>query len=92
VELAVLTARVDAPRQVTQQPLVESSPGKRRVEHARVDAGDERLEAGRDELVCELARIAPPEREQPAPVFRNELLLAVRANIFEGEQRAPQTF
>jgi hypothetical protein len=64
VEFAVLAAGVDPRRQFGEKLIVVRPPGERGVERARVEADEDRLEAGGNELPRELAGVAAPEREQ----------------------------
>ena len=85
MELAVLTAGIDAGRKVCEQPSVEAAAGEGRVEGARVDASEDRLEACLDELGRELGRVAQPEREERLASGLREPLLPVGADVLEKE-------
>lgn len=74
VELAVLAAGVDANGEVGQQRLVEGAADERRIELARIDADEHRLEARLNELEGEFAGVPLPERDtalRPAPLRRS---------------------
>ena len=85
VELAVLAARVDSGGQVGEEPRVVRAPGERRVEHARIDADDDRREAAVDELAGQLGRCRAPRAERRRGAGRRQALLAVGADVLEEE-------
>ena len=64
VELAVLTTRVDARGEHSQEVGVEHAPGEAPVQAAGVDARKRRAQPSVDHVARELGRIAAPEREQ----------------------------
>jgi hypothetical protein len=66
VELAVLPTGIDSRWEIGEQALVIASPSERAVELARIDADEQGLEAGRDEVAGELGSVPAPEREQSA--------------------------
>jgi hypothetical protein len=65
VELAVLAAGVDAGRQFGQEPLLVAAAREGRVEHARIDADERRLEAGGEELLRKRGRVLSPKGKSP---------------------------
>jgi hypothetical protein len=90
VEFAVLAAGVDPRRQFGEKLIVVRPPGERGVERARVEADEDRLEAGGNELPRELAGVAAPEREQAALAARGEPRFAVRPDVLEEEVAEPR--
>src|SRR5581483_8770448 len=85
VELAVLAARVDMLREIREQCAVVVASGESPVEHARVDAHQNGLEACPDELVRERRRVSAPQRKHRLPSDPGEPLLAVGTDVFEVE-------
>src|SRR6185437_511361 len=83
VELPVLATRVYFNWEVAQQLLVIFAPGERRVEHARVDAHDDRAEAGVEETRGQLAGVTAPEWKATTLARGRESALAVGADVFE---------
>src|SRR5207244_4220797 len=83
VELAVLAAGVDAPRELSEQALVVAAAAEGGVEGARVDADEHRFEAGVEELARERGRVVPPEGEEAALAGRGETTFPVGADILK---------
>ena len=83
MELAVLAAGVDARHllQLLEQRRVEAAPGKRLGQALGVDADQDCLDAGGDNLGGELLRVAPPQREEHAEAGAPHALLAVGAHV-----------
>ena len=83
MELAVLAARIDAGRQVGEQRRVELAAGERRVEHARIDAGEPRAQAAGDHLAREPRRRHAPQRKQRRQPGAREPLFAIAPHVLE---------
>jgi hypothetical protein len=85
VELAVLAAGIDAGGKVGEQRLVEAAADEGGIELVGIDADEDRLEAGVDELAGEGGGVTAPERKQGAAAGAGQPALTVGAHVLEEE-------
>ena len=85
MELAPLTAGVDAGGQIGEERFVEGAPRELRGQHVRIDAGEHRAHAGGQHGARQRIGRAAPQRERRRERGAGEVALAVLAHILEEE-------
>src|SRR5574341_298367 len=83
VELPIFAAWVNFRREVLQQCAIKEAPGKRSVQMARINAGEDRLEAHVHKRAGQGVGVLTPDREDGLHPDPGKIPLAVLAHIFE---------
>jgi hypothetical protein len=83
VEFAVLTAGVDAWRQIGEEGSVQLAPREGRIENAGIDADGDRSKTQSHKFPRKFTRVALPDGKQRLHANPGKIFLAVNAQVFE---------
>lgn len=85
MKFAVLSARINRRGQVAQEPVIDDSAGKGRVEFCRIDADDHGPEATVEKIADRATRVPSPDRKETGECMACEQPFAVRTHIRQKE-------
>ncbi len=83
MELSILAAGIHVNRQIGQESLIEIPTREGPIEHARVDAGDDRFEAQVYEGLREWTSIPLPQRKHRFHADLGQIVLPVAPNVLQ---------